>query len=189
LVGTTADFRRFRPRHPFADQSLALRKSRNGGSNQRSQANHELRGKRLDLAFESAGRAQTALYAARGHSRRVSAITRSSRAGCNPSDAGPRSPRSQYQNRGYSLFVARRASRCPGAINPQTAAGLRAYLEAVGHGGTRRSNSNAMQVSGRRRAWIRMRSIAWCAICRRARARPRLLVATFITTVLVHGAR
>jgi hypothetical protein len=69
----------------------------------------------------------------------VCPIARSHRSAHRLDCAVPRSPRSKvgglHQSRGYgSSYVMRKGSRCDTAINPQTAARLRAYLDAAGHG-------------------------------------------------------
>jgi integrase/recombinase XerD len=106
-----------------------------------------------------------------------------------------------HQNRGYdSLRVARKGGRRDAlAINPQTAARLRAYLEASGHGADidgplfRPLHHNGKRRDQRRRMDPDAIESRGPKIRRRARPRSRLLDAldraTFITTALENGAQ
>jgi len=90
-----------------------------------------------------------------------------------------------HQNRGYdSLRVARKGGRRDAlAINPQTAACIRAYLEASGHGADiegpmfRPLKLNGKQQQIRRRMAPDAVDRVARKICRRARSRTRLLSA------------
>ena len=101
-----------------------------------------------------------------------------------------------HQNRGYdSLRVVRKGGRRDAlAINPQTAARLRAYLERAGHGDDidgplfRPLQHNGKRRDERRRHGPRRDRPRGAQIRRRARARSRLLGALDARDLHHHGA-
>jgi integrase/recombinase XerD len=102
-----------------------------------------------------------------------------------------------HQNRGYdSLRVTRKRGRRDAlAINPQTAARIRAYLEMAGHGSDidgplfRPLKHNGKRQEERRRNGSRRDRPRGAQIRRRARPRSRLLDALNARHLHHHGAR
>jgi integrase/recombinase XerD len=105
-----------------------------------------------------------------------------------------------HQNRGYdSLRVVRKGGRRDAlAINPQTAARLRAYLDLAGTAptSTARCSGRCAPTANAGRSvarWTRTPSTAWCASSRPAlasiAATAHSMRATFITTALENGAQ
>ena len=107
-----------------------------------------------------------------------------------------------HQNRGYDLLrVMRKGGRRDAlAINPQTAARLRAYLEVAGHGADidgplfRPLHAQRQTPDDERRGWTPTRSTAWSGNTPAALGLDRgysahSMRATFITTALENGAQ